>query len=88
MDWWTVTGTGSLGLVIGWLVWVFVDRAPTLSLKALLSVVSIVGGGAALGVWRFSQESALPREANSYFIGIFCSALILGLLYGPPPKEP
>jgi hypothetical protein len=87
MDWWTLAGTGSLGLVIGWLVWTFVGRVADLNLKALTALVTIVGGGVALGVWRFSQDQGLPREANAYFIGIFMSVLILGLLYGPPPED-
>jgi hypothetical protein len=86
MNWWTVAGTGALGLVIGWLVWEFVNRIQALELKALSTLAAIVGGGAALLVWRFAQNKALPDEANSYFVGVFVSVLILGLLkYRPAP---
>jgi hypothetical protein len=84
MDWWTFLGTGSLGLTIGWLTYEFIRRAQSLGLKAVCTIATIVGGSAALGVWRFSQEAPLPREANAYFIGIFLSVFILGLLRYEP----
>jgi hypothetical protein len=87
MDWWTFSGTGCLGLTIGWLVIEFTRRSKTLGLKAISTLASIVSGGLALGVWRVSQEHALPREANAYFIGVFLSVLVLGLLQYEPRDE-
>ena len=88
IDWWVVTGTGSLGLTIGWLVWTFVSRASTLTIKALSALASIAAGGGLLALWKETDTGGLTKEANAYFIGVFLAALILGLLYGPPPEEP
>ena len=82
MNTWTVIGTGSLGVVIGWLVWVFVQRTSTFPLKALSAAVAIVGGGATLALWRTATKTALPDEANCYFIGIVAAVVVLGALKG------
>ena len=66
-------------MVIGWLVCVFVHRAPSLGIKAVSTLAAIVGGGAALAVWRFSLAAPLPDEANAYFIGAFISILARGI---------
>jgi hypothetical protein len=84
MDWWTFIGTGCLGLTIGWLTYEFIRRAQSLGLKAVCTLAAIVSGSAALGVWRFSQEAPLPREANAYFIGVFCAVAFLGALRYEP----
>jgi hypothetical protein len=84
MNWWIVAGTGALGIVIGWLVWEFMNRVPTLELKAFSTITAVVAGGATLLIWRFAQDKPLPDEANSYFIGVFLSVLVLGLLKYKP----
>jgi hypothetical protein len=86
--WWMVFGTGSLGLVIGWLVWEFLNRTEKFALKALSTIASLVAGGGTILIWRVAKDSPLPDEANAYFIGIFLSVLMLGLLkYKPPPED-
>jgi hypothetical protein len=80
MNWWVVVGTGSLGLTMGWLVCLFVHRAPKLELTAISTLAAIIGGGALLGLWHVSKTDPLPNEANAYFIGIFISILGRGIL--------
>jgi len=85
--WWMVFGTGTLGLVIGWLVWEFLNRTEKFALKALSTIASLVAGGATMLVWRATKDTALPDEANAYFMGIFASVLILGLLKYKPDED-
>jgi len=86
-SWWMVFGTGSLGLVIGWLVWEFLNRTEKFALKAFSTIASIVAGGGTLLIWRVAKASPLPDEINAYFIGVFASVLTLGLLKYKPPAE-
>lgn len=87
MNWWIAVGAACLGLVIGWLVWTFVVRAPKFELKALSTVASVVGGSLPLLLWR-GVNGSLPSEANTYFVGVFVAVAILGLLsYNPPPNS-
>ncbi len=87
-DWWVVLGTGSLGLTIGWLVWTFVARSETLTIKAVGALVSIAAGGGLLALWKSTDTGDLTKEANAYFVGVFLSALVLGLIHGKIPEEP
>ena len=87
VNWWVVVGTLSLGFTIGWLVWTFVTRAATLTLKALTTVASIAAGGSLLVFWNSSGVGTPPQEANAYFLGVFVSVLILGLLRYDPPHN-
>ncbi|MDE5446958.1 hypothetical protein GWG65_37630 [Bradyrhizobium sp. CSA207] len=85
LDVWTALGTGCLGLTIGWLIYEFIRRAQSLGLKAVCTLAAILSGSTALGVWRISQNTALPREANAYFIGVFAAVMFLGALRYQPP---
>jgi uncharacterized membrane protein len=87
VHWWTMAGTGSLGLVIGWLVRVFVSRTVSLGIKAFSTITSVVSGGATLLIWRAARETPLPDEANCYFIGVFLSVVFLGSLYYVEPSQ-
>jgi len=89
MDVWTALGSGSLGLVIGWLVWTFVVRAKTLTLKALSTLCSIAAGGTILAVWHGTGTGTAGSkpEVNAYFIGLLVAVLVLGLLNYDPPAD-
>jgi predicted Abi (CAAX) family protease len=87
VNWWVFAGTLSLGFTIGWLVWTFITRTATLTLKALTTVASIAAGGSLLVFWNNNGVGALPQEANGYFLGVFISVLVLGLLKYDPPDD-
>ena len=61
-NWWTVSGTGTLGLTIGWLVWTFVVRSTTLPVKAISTLVAIVAGSASLLVWSLPQPTPFLKK--------------------------
>jgi hypothetical protein len=84
LDGWTFLGTGCLGLTIGWLIFEFIRRAPSLGLKAVCTLAAILSGSTALSVWQISQSASLPREANAYFIGVFLAVVFLGALRYQP----
>ena len=86
MDWFVIFGTGSLGLVVGWLVWTFVDQAKTLTIAALGSLASIITGGGVLAVWKHTDTGGLTSEANTFFVGLALSVIILGLVHGKFPE--
>jgi len=86
-NWWVVAGTGCLGLTIGWLVWTFVSRASTLTIKAVSALASIAAGGGLLAIWKQTDTGGLTKEANAYFVGVFVAAMILGLLHGKLPSD-
>jgi hypothetical protein len=84
VSWWTVAGSSCLGLVTGWLVREFVTRTKRLELKAILSLTTLLSSGAVLAVWRSTKDAPIPEEASSFFVGVFVSVLVLGLLrYSP-----
>ena len=86
-DWWVASGTLTLGFTIGWLVWTFVSRATTFTLKALSTVAAIAAGGTLLIWWQSADGSGLQREANAYFVGVFLAvAFLAALKYEPPPN--
>jgi hypothetical protein len=87
VDWWTVAGSGTLGLTIGWLVRSFFVRVTTLSIQAISTLASIAAGGSLIALWRVAKVGTLSGEANSYFIGVFASVLVLGLLDYKPPNS-
>jgi hypothetical protein len=87
IDWWVASGTLTLGFTIGWLVWTFVARATTFSLKALSTVSAIAAGGALLVLWQRAEGSGIQKEANAYFVGVFLAvAFLAALKYEPPPN--
>lgn len=83
MNFWVISGTGCLGLVIGWLVYTFVQRAKTLTIAALSAVSAIVAGGGVLALWKGTGTGGLTSEANSFFVGLALSVMALGALNSP-----
>jgi hypothetical protein len=79
INWLVGSGATCLGLVIGWLIKVFVERAPTFDLKSLATVASIAIGSAALAVFK-PESGPVPDEFMLYFVGLFLTVLVLGLL--------
>jgi hypothetical protein len=79
-------GAGSLGFVIGLLVWYFVFRYKDFSPKALGSTMSILTGGA---VTKGFDWNASTDAVWYYPIGLFIATLIfwLTILAGPEGTE-
>jgi hypothetical protein len=73
MNWWVVVGTGSLGLTMGWLVCLFVHRAPKLELTAISTLAAIIGGDAPdfveVGEAGIAMDDATRRQRRVQLVG-------------------
>lgn len=68
-----------LGIIVGWLIWTFVQRSETLTVKAIASLASLAAGGIVIG----AASAVKPGDGDAvyaYPIGALVAILVLGLL--------
>jgi hypothetical protein len=72
VDWFAVTGTFCLGIVVIWLVKLFAVKLGKPEIKWLSALMAALLGGVVLGFWgHFSEQKATwPREFWFYPIGM------------------
>jgi len=91
MNWIIALGASSLGIVIGILVAWFVLEAKEMNLKVLSASVTVLTGGAVMGLFQFLSHSQ-TSEIWFYPIGLlvgFCAASIIDTIYyGYDPNRP
>jgi len=80
MDWLILSGAVSLGMVVGWVVYVTFTRQQKLDAKVLGAIISVMVGAGVLGIFQkiAGTTTGLPRELYSYRIG-----LLLGRIFTP-----
>lgn len=71
---------GCLGVIVGWLIWTFVQRAKTLTVKAITSLASLAAGGVVIAAASWGAETQAGDAVYVYPIGALLAIVILGLL--------
>lgn len=75
-----------LGMTVGWLIWTFVQRAKTLSVKAITSLSSLAAGGLVI-ITAIPRTSASNDAILAYPIGVFVAVLVLGVYFSEYPDS-
>jgi hypothetical protein len=76
--------SGCLGIIVGWLIWTFVQRAKTLTVQAVGSLASLAAGGVVIATASWGAETKADDAVYAYPIGALLSILVLGLLATDP----
>jgi hypothetical protein len=76
--------SGCLGLIVGWLIWTFVQRSPTLTVKTITSLASLAAGGVVIAAASWGAKTAVGDAVYAYPIGAFGAIFVLGLLATDP----
>ena len=75
--------SGALGIIAGWLIWTFVQRATTLTVQAVGALASLAAGGAVIGAAAWGD--AVPTDAVLvYPIGALIAIVLLGVMENDP----
>ena len=69
-----------LGIIVGWLIWEFVTRSRTLTVKASSSLASLAAGGVVVAAASWGAETNAGNAVYMYPIGALIAILVLGLL--------
>jgi len=76
--------SGCLGIIVGWLIWTFVQRSPTLTVKAITSLASLAAGGVVIAAASWGAKTEAGDAVYVYPIGAFIAIVVLGLLATDP----
>ena len=71
---------GSLGIIVGWLIWTFIHRSKSLTVQAISSLASLASGGVVIAAasWRAPTD---PGDAvYVYPIGALFAIIVRSLL--------
>lgn len=69
-----------LGVIVGWLIWTFVQRSATLSVQTITSLASLAAGGVVIAAASWGAPTKAGNSVYVYPIGALVSIVILGLL--------
>jgi hypothetical protein len=76
--------SGCLGIIVGWLIWTFIQRSNTLTVKAITSLASLAAGGVVIAAASWGAETKAGDAVYVYPIGALIAIVILGLLATDP----
>lgn len=76
--------SASLGMIVGWLIRTFVERSPTLTVKAISSLASLAAGGVVIAAASWGAQTEAGDAVYAYPIGAFVAIVTLGLLATDP----
>jgi hypothetical protein len=78
--------SGCLGIIVGWLIWTFVQRSQTLTVKAISSLASLAAGGVVIAAATWGAETKAGDAVYVYPIGALLAIMVLGLLATDPDQ--
>lgn len=67
-------------MIVGWLIWTFVQRAKSLTVKTITSLASLAAGGVVIAAASWGAKTEAGDAVYVYPIGALIAIMVLGLL--------